>query len=108
MTALNVAFSFMVMLYCLFVPFYISIFHNSLLDLGSTCGIAADRCVLVDFIFVCSSQKEEEKDELEPGKAVYYTWAESTGSRELCWKCGTYSGKLNSEKVLGSPRHASD
>eukprot|EP00066_Takifugu_rubripes_P024587 XP_011613853.1 PREDICTED: vacuolar protein sorting-associated protein 13A [Takifugu rubripes] len=45
-----------------------------------------------------SSQKEEEKDELEPGKAVYYTWAESTGSRELCWKCGTYSGKLKSEE----------
>lgn len=64
--------------------------------------------MLVDFIFVCSSQKEEEKDELEPGKAVYYTWAESTGSRELCWKCGTYSGKLKSEEVLGYPRHTRD
>uniref|UniRef100_H3DEF0 Vacuolar protein sorting 13 homolog A n=1 Tax=Tetraodon nigroviridis TaxID=99883 RepID=H3DEF0_TETNG len=45
-----------------------------------------------------SSQKQEEQEELEPGKAVYYTWAESTGSRELCWKCGTYSGKLKSEE----------
>uniref|UniRef100_A0A668ANF6 Vacuolar protein sorting 13 homolog A n=1 Tax=Myripristis murdjan TaxID=586833 RepID=A0A668ANF6_9TELE len=39
-----------------------------------------------------SSQKEtEEKDELEPGKAVYYTWTKPTGSRELCWKCSGYT-----------------
>uniref|UniRef100_A0A665TDV3 Vacuolar protein sorting 13 homolog A n=1 Tax=Echeneis naucrates TaxID=173247 RepID=A0A665TDV3_ECHNA len=38
--------------------------------------------------------------ELEAGKAVYYTWAEPTGSRELCWACGPDSGKLKSDKVL--------
>uniref|UniRef100_A0A671VK20 Vacuolar protein sorting 13 homolog A n=1 Tax=Sparus aurata TaxID=8175 RepID=A0A671VK20_SPAAU len=27
---------------------------------------------------------------LEAGKAVHYTWTEPTGSRELCWKCGSY------------------
>ncbi|XP_028312141.1 intermembrane lipid transfer protein VPS13A isoform X2 [Gouania willdenowi] len=47
-----------------------------------------------------SSQKETEKQELEPGKAVHYTWTEPTGSRELCWKCGSYSGKLKSEEDL--------
>ncbi|XP_026177375.1 intermembrane lipid transfer protein VPS13A isoform X2 [Mastacembelus armatus] len=47
-----------------------------------------------------SSQKETEQEKLEAGKAVYYTWAEPTGSRELCWKCGTYSGKLKSEEDL--------
>uniref|UniRef100_A0A3Q3JC42 Vacuolar protein sorting 13 homolog A n=1 Tax=Monopterus albus TaxID=43700 RepID=A0A3Q3JC42_MONAL len=46
-----------------------------------------------------SSQKETEQEELGAGRAVYYTWAEPTGSRELCWKCGTYSGKLRSEEV---------
>uniref|UniRef100_A0A8C9YYM9 Vacuolar protein sorting 13 homolog A n=1 Tax=Sander lucioperca TaxID=283035 RepID=A0A8C9YYM9_SANLU len=45
-----------------------------------------------------SSLKEAEQEELEPGKAVHYTWTEPTGSRELCWKCGTYSGKDN--KIL--------
>uniref|UniRef100_A0A7N6AUJ7 Vacuolar protein sorting 13 homolog A n=1 Tax=Anabas testudineus TaxID=64144 RepID=A0A7N6AUJ7_ANATE len=43
---------------------------------------------------------QSEQEELEAGKAVYYTWAEPTGSRELCWKCGTYSGKLKSEEDL--------
>lgn len=47
-----------------------------------------------------SSQKEAEQEELEAGKAVHYTWTEPTGSRELCWKCGTYSGKLKSEEDL--------
>ncbi|KAI3372816.1 hypothetical protein L3Q82_023273 [Scortum barcoo] len=47
-----------------------------------------------------SSQKEAEQDELEAGKAVYYTWTEPTGSRELYWKWGTYSGKLKSEEDL--------
>uniref|UniRef100_A0A8C9YX24 Vacuolar protein sorting 13 homolog A n=1 Tax=Sander lucioperca TaxID=283035 RepID=A0A8C9YX24_SANLU len=47
-----------------------------------------------------SSLKEAEQEELEPGKAVHYTWTEPTGSRELCWKCGTYSGKLKSEKDM--------
>uniref|UniRef100_A0A8C5F4Z8 Vacuolar protein sorting 13 homolog A n=1 Tax=Gadus morhua TaxID=8049 RepID=A0A8C5F4Z8_GADMO len=45
-----------------------------------------------------SSQKEVEGQELEPGKALYYTWAEPTGSRELCWNCGSYSGSLKNEK----------
>lgn len=31
---------------------------------------------------------------------MYYTWTAPTGSRELCWKCGTYNGKLKSEEVL--------
>ncbi|XP_062237859.1 vacuolar protein sorting-associated protein 13A isoform X1 [Platichthys flesus] len=47
-----------------------------------------------------SSQKSIEQEELEPGRAVHYTWAEPTGSRELCWTCGTYSGKLKSEEDL--------
>ncbi|XP_030592859.1 intermembrane lipid transfer protein VPS13A isoform X2 [Archocentrus centrarchus] len=50
--------------------------------------------------FQQSSQKEMEHKELEAGKAVHYTWTEPTGSRELCWKCGTYSGKLKSEEDL--------
>uniref|UniRef100_A0A8C2WCD2 Vacuolar protein sorting 13 homolog A n=1 Tax=Cyclopterus lumpus TaxID=8103 RepID=A0A8C2WCD2_CYCLU len=50
--------------------------------------------------FYQSSQKEVEKEELAAGKAVHYTWTEPTGSRELCWKCGTYSGKLKTEEVL--------
>lgn len=49
---------------------------------------------------VDSSQEETEQEELEAGKAVYYTWTEPTGSRELCWKCGSYSGKLKSEEDL--------
>lgn len=50
---------------------------------------------------MCSSQKVTEQEELEPGKAVYYTWTEPTGSRELCWTWGNYSGKLKSEEVNG-------
>uniref|UniRef100_A0A7N6BRJ3 Vacuolar protein sorting 13 homolog A n=1 Tax=Anabas testudineus TaxID=64144 RepID=A0A7N6BRJ3_ANATE len=53
--------------------------------------------------FVLSSSLVEiEQEELEAGKAVYYTWAEPTGSRELCWKCGTYSGKLKSEEDMNN------
>ncbi|XP_035999665.1 vacuolar protein sorting-associated protein 13A isoform X1 [Fundulus heteroclitus] len=47
-----------------------------------------------------SSQKMVEWEELEAGKAVYYTWTEPTGSRELCWKCGGHEGKLKIEKEL--------
>ncbi|XP_061134171.1 vacuolar protein sorting-associated protein 13A isoform X1 [Syngnathus typhle] len=47
-----------------------------------------------------SSQKPEEVEELEAGKAVHYTWNKPTGSRELCWNCGKYSGKLKSEEDL--------
>lgn len=47
-----------------------------------------------------SSQKEAEQEELEAGKAAYYTWTEPTGSRQLCWNCGSYSGKLRSEEDL--------
>nr|XP_046243502.1 vacuolar protein sorting-associated protein 13A isoform X2 [Scatophagus argus] len=47
-----------------------------------------------------SSQKQAEQEELEAGKAVHYTWTEPTGSRQLCWTCGTYSGKLKCEEDL--------
>ncbi|XP_058492942.1 vacuolar protein sorting-associated protein 13A isoform X2 [Solea solea] len=47
-----------------------------------------------------SSQTTTEQDELEPGKAVHYTWAKPTGSRELCWNCNSYSGVLKSEEDL--------
>ncbi|XP_060787336.1 vacuolar protein sorting-associated protein 13A isoform X2 [Neoarius graeffei] len=46
-----------------------------------------------------SSQKLE-MDELGPGQAVYYTWAEPTGSRVLNWKWGPYSGELKNEEDL--------
>uniref|UniRef100_A0A8C2WCC4 Vacuolar protein sorting 13 homolog A n=1 Tax=Cyclopterus lumpus TaxID=8103 RepID=A0A8C2WCC4_CYCLU len=52
--------------------------------------------------FYQSSQKEVEKEELAAGKAVHYTWTEPTGSRELCWKCGTYSGKLKTEEDMSN------
>ncbi|XP_043102019.1 vacuolar protein sorting-associated protein 13A isoform X3 [Puntigrus tetrazona] len=45
---------------------------------------------------LCSSQAE--MDELAPGQAVYYTWAEPTGSRILSWKWGKYKGELKSEE----------
>lgn len=45
-----------------------------------------------------SSQKLE-MDELGPGRAVYYTWAEPTGSRVLRWSWGPYSGELKNEQV---------
>ncbi|KAJ8005978.1 hypothetical protein DPEC_G00123500 [Dallia pectoralis] len=45
-----------------------------------------------------SSQKE--KETLHPGQAVYYTWAEPTGSRSLAWQCGSYSGELKNEEDL--------
>lgn len=45
-----------------------------------------------------SSQKLE-MDELGPGQAVYYTWAEPTGSRVLRWSWGPYSGELKNEQV---------
>uniref|UniRef100_A0A3B5KNE6 Vacuolar protein sorting 13 homolog A n=1 Tax=Xiphophorus couchianus TaxID=32473 RepID=A0A3B5KNE6_9TELE len=47
-----------------------------------------------------SSLKELEWENLEAGKAVYYTWTEPTGSRELSWKHGRYHGELKVEKVL--------
>ncbi|XP_068460599.1 intermembrane lipid transfer protein VPS13A isoform X2 [Clinocottus analis] len=50
--------------------------------------------------FQQSSLKGTEKEELEAGKAVHYTWTEPTGSRELCWKCGSYGGKLKTEEDL--------
>ncbi|CAJ1068435.1 vacuolar protein sorting-associated protein 13A isoform X2 [Xyrichtys novacula] len=51
-------------------------------------------------MFHQSSQKEAEQEKLEAGKAVHYTWTEPTGSRELCWRCGVYSGKLKSEEDM--------
>ncbi|XP_061671891.1 vacuolar protein sorting-associated protein 13A isoform X2 [Syngnathoides biaculeatus] len=50
--------------------------------------------------FYQSSNKATEVEEVEAGKAVHYTWTEPTGSRELCWRCGKYSGKLKSEEDL--------
>uniref|UniRef100_A0AAX7V420 Vacuolar protein sorting 13 homolog A n=1 Tax=Astatotilapia calliptera TaxID=8154 RepID=A0AAX7V420_ASTCA len=41
-----------------------------------------------------------EHEELEAGKAVYYTWTEPTGSRALSWKCSTYSGTLKKMCVI--------
>uniref|UniRef100_A0A673ISN6 Vacuolar protein sorting 13 homolog A n=1 Tax=Sinocyclocheilus rhinocerous TaxID=307959 RepID=A0A673ISN6_9TELE len=41
---------------------------------------------------------QAEMDELAPGQAMYYTWAEPTGSRILSWKCGKYKGELKSEE----------
>ncbi|CAG5923536.1 unnamed protein product [Menidia menidia] len=58
---------------------------------------------LLDFSFSeeeDSSQQQAELEDLEAGKAVHYTWTAPTGSRELFWKCGTYSGKLTNEKDL--------
>nr|XP_015222054.1 PREDICTED: vacuolar protein sorting-associated protein 13A [Lepisosteus oculatus] len=46
--------------------------------------------------FYQSTQKE--KDELQPGNAVYYTWTEPTGSRILKWRCGKYTGELKNEE----------
>uniref|UniRef100_A0A3B3Z2I0 Vacuolar protein sorting 13 homolog A n=1 Tax=Poecilia mexicana TaxID=48701 RepID=A0A3B3Z2I0_9TELE len=40
------------------------------------------------------SLKELEWENLEAGKAVYYTWTEPTGSRELSWKHGRNHGEL--------------
>ncbi|XP_030622854.1 intermembrane lipid transfer protein VPS13A [Chanos chanos] len=48
--------------------------------------------------FYQSSQTE--KEELEAGKAVYYTWAEPTGSQVLRWNLGGYSGELKNEEDL--------
>ncbi|XP_057213555.1 vacuolar protein sorting-associated protein 13A isoform X1 [Triplophysa rosa] len=41
---------------------------------------------------------QAEIDELGPGQAVYYTWAEPTGSRILSWKWGKYKGELKIEE----------
>ncbi|XP_041957413.1 vacuolar protein sorting-associated protein 13A isoform X2 [Alosa sapidissima] len=45
-----------------------------------------------------SSQREIV--ELEAGQAVYYTWAEPTGSRVLNWSWGHHSGELKIEEDL--------
>uniref|UniRef100_A0A8B9KVP3 Vacuolar protein sorting 13 homolog A n=1 Tax=Astyanax mexicanus TaxID=7994 RepID=A0A8B9KVP3_ASTMX len=44
------------------------------------------------------SSHQQEKEELAPGRAVYYTWAEPTGSRVLRWSWGPYSGELKNEE----------
>lgn len=66
---------------------------------NSCCWYIRHVSVLVG-LCTCSSQKKAEHEELEAGKAVYYTWTEPTGSRALSWKCSTYSGTLKSEEVL--------
>ncbi|XP_028822843.1 vacuolar protein sorting-associated protein 13A-like isoform X3 [Denticeps clupeoides] len=45
-----------------------------------------------------SSQREVE--ELGPGQAIYYTWAEPSGSRVLRWTWGHHTGELKSEEDL--------
>ncbi|KAL1269364.1 hypothetical protein QQF64_031653, partial [Cirrhinus molitorella] len=40
---------------------------------------------------------QAEIDELAPGQAMYYTWAEPTGSRILSWRWGKYKGELKHE-----------
>uniref|UniRef100_A0A672P178 Vacuolar protein sorting 13 homolog A n=1 Tax=Sinocyclocheilus grahami TaxID=75366 RepID=A0A672P178_SINGR len=57
-------------------------------------GEQKDYMVTLCFIIYCSYKM----DELAPGQAVYYTWAEPTGSRILSWKCGKYKGELKSEE----------
>ncbi|XP_062855375.1 vacuolar protein sorting-associated protein 13A isoform X2 [Trichomycterus rosablanca] len=47
---------------------------------------------------LCSQKLE--MDQLGPGQAVYYTWAEPTGSRILRWNWGTCSGELKNEEDL--------
>ncbi|XP_053480404.1 vacuolar protein sorting-associated protein 13A isoform X2 [Ictalurus furcatus] len=47
-----------------------------------------------------SCSQKLEMDELGPGQAVYYTWAEPTGSRVLRWSWGPYSGELKNEQDL--------
>ncbi|RXM33331.1 Vacuolar protein sorting-associated protein 13A [Acipenser ruthenus] len=37
----------------------------------------------------------KEKDELQPSKAMYYTWVDPTGSRLLSWTCGKHTGELS-------------
>ncbi|XP_052420043.1 vacuolar protein sorting-associated protein 13A isoform X3 [Carassius gibelio] len=44
------------------------------------------------------SSSQAEMDDLAPGQAVYYTWAEPTGSRILSWKWAKYKGELKSEE----------
>ncbi|MFT7811875.1 vacuolar protein sorting-associated protein 13A isoform X2 [Arapaima gigas] len=63
---------------------------------------AVDELLEISF---CSEEEhlpstEKEKDSLAPGKAVYYTWAEPTGSRILKWKCGKHTGELKIEEDL--------
>ncbi|TSO88121.1 Vacuolar protein sorting-associated protein 13A [Bagarius yarrelli] len=45
-----------------------------------------------------SCSQKLEMDELGPGQAVNYTWAEPTGSRVLRWSWGPYSGELKNEE----------
>ena len=88
-------FSFSLFALCHFKS--VEYFHSTFF----TTIVAGIYCVCVSgwVSCACSSQKVTEQEELEPGRAVHYTWAEPTGSRELCWNWGTYSGKLKSEEV---------
>uniref|UniRef100_H3AXY1 Vacuolar protein sorting 13 homolog A n=1 Tax=Latimeria chalumnae TaxID=7897 RepID=H3AXY1_LATCH len=38
------------------------------------------------------------EDSLDPGKAVFYTWPDPSGSRKLSWKCGKNKGELSQEQ----------
>ncbi|XDV48401.1 hypothetical protein PO909_017816 [Leuciscus waleckii] len=61
--------------------------QNEILDISLSLGEETDS--------LCS---QTEVDELGPGQAVYYTWAEPTGSRILSWKWGKFKGELKSEE----------
>uniref|UniRef100_A0A672P238 Vacuolar protein sorting 13 homolog A n=1 Tax=Sinocyclocheilus grahami TaxID=75366 RepID=A0A672P238_SINGR len=56
-----------------------------------------------DYMVTCLTfiYSQAEMDELAPGQAVYYTWAEPTGSRILSWKCGKYKGECETEFLSG-------
>ncbi|XP_067251586.1 vacuolar protein sorting-associated protein 13A isoform X2 [Chanodichthys erythropterus] len=61
--------------------------QNEILDISLSLGEEIEP--------LCS---QAEFDKLDPGQAVYYTWAEPTGSRILSWKWGKFKGELKSEE----------
>ncbi|KAG1949192.1 vacuolar protein sorting-associated protein 13A isoform X1 [Pimephales promelas] len=61
--------------------------QNEILDISLSLGEETDS--------LCS---QIEMDVLGPGQAVYYTWAEPTGSRILSWTWGKFKGELKSEE----------
>ncbi|XP_051002167.1 intermembrane lipid transfer protein VPS13A [Acomys russatus] len=49
------------------------------------------------------SSLSEIEDSLPPGKAVYYTWADSVGSRKLTWSCGQSHGEVTHKDDMMTP-----
>ena len=45
------------------------------------------------------SSLSEIEDSLPPGKAVFYTWADPVGSRNLKWSCGKCYGEVTQKDV---------